>query len=103
MKVASNHLFVLTLINCILHLHGVLALQMILSTREPHCIFVNPVRTGAKITLNYVVTGVNEEQVSFSVSVNQLFVSVPRITFPCDKSVIARLRVRLLRSEIKSP
>ena len=60
MKVVSK-LFALVVINCILYLKGVDALQMILSTREPHCIYVNPVRTGVKITVNYVVTGVNEE------------------------------------------
>ena len=49
-------------------LQQALALQLILTTREPHCIYVTPIRAGGKVTISYVVTGVNEDQVSFVVS-----------------------------------
>ena len=48
-------------------LQQVMALQLILTTREPHCIYVTPLRAGGKINISYVVTGVNEDQVSFVV------------------------------------
>ena len=49
-------------------LQQALALQLILTTREPHCIYVTPLRAGGKVNIEYVVTGVNEDQVSFIVS-----------------------------------
>ena len=65
MKVALN-LFGIALISCIVS--NALGLQIMLSSKEPHCIYVNPIRTGGKITLNYVVTGVNEDNTNFIVS-----------------------------------
>ena len=41
---------------------------MILSTREPQCIFVTPKRIGLSVDINYSISGVNEEQVEFIVS-----------------------------------
>ena len=51
----------------LLLLQQVMALQLILTTREPHCIYVTPLRAGGKVNISYVVTGVNEDQVSFVV------------------------------------
>ena len=65
MKVAFN-IFALTLLSCFVS--QVLGLQLILSTRDPHCVNVAPERTGAKITVTYTITGVNEDQISFKVS-----------------------------------
>jgi hypothetical protein len=62
MKVAFN-IFALTLLSCFVS--QVLGLQLILSTRDPHCVNVAPERTGAKITVTYTITGVNEDQISF--------------------------------------
>ena len=58
MKVASN-LLVVAFLCCFVE-HAI-ALQMILNTRDPHCVTIMPIRTGVKINLNYVVSGVNEE------------------------------------------
>ena len=45
--------------------HG---LQMILSTREAQCLFVTPKRIGLSVDVNYSISGVNEDQVEFTVS-----------------------------------
>ena len=63
-------LIVLVISNCLLERAD--ALQMILTSKEPSCVSVYPNRAGGKISLNYVVTGVNENQVSFSVRSIQL-------------------------------
>ena len=44
------------------------ALQMILSTRDPMCITVEPKRANINMDINYSVSGVNEDQVTFTVS-----------------------------------
>ena len=44
------------------------ALQMILSTREPMCITVVPKRANIKLDINYSISGVNEDQVTLTVS-----------------------------------
>ena len=43
-------------------------LQLILSSREPVCLFVTPRRIGGNIDINYSISGVNEDQVEFYVS-----------------------------------
>lgn len=42
-------------------------LQMILSTKDPQCIQITPKRIGANIAINYSVSGVNEDQILFTV------------------------------------
>jgi len=44
------------------------ALQMILSTRDPMCITVTPKRSNIGMKVDYAVSGVNEDQVIFTVS-----------------------------------
>ena len=44
------------------------ALQMILSTREPQCLYVEPKRIGSELEIHYTISGVNESEVIFTVS-----------------------------------
>ena len=47
------------------------ALQMILSTRDPQCLYVEPKRVGAELEVHYTISGVNESEVIFTVSTNK--------------------------------
>ena len=42
---------------------------MILSTRDPQCVLIEPRTALSEIDISYNVNGVNEDQVSFFVSV----------------------------------
>ena len=39
---------------------GASALQMILSSKEPQCLYVEPARIGVQIDISYTISGVNE-------------------------------------------
>lgn len=52
--------------------HSASALQLILSTREPMCLFVTPRRIGGLVDINYSISGVNEDQVEFLVSKSEV-------------------------------
>ena len=41
-------------------IQGTQALQMILSTRDPQCLTIQPVRVGVNIDISYTISGVNE-------------------------------------------
>ena len=43
---------------------------MILSTKEPQCLSVEPTKIGIVIDLSYTVSGINETEVKFTVSLS---------------------------------
>ena len=47
------------------------ALSLILQSQEPYCFLVESKR-GQEVRLNYMVSGLNEEQVEFKVSAHQV-------------------------------
>ena len=47
---------------------GSQALQMILSSKEPQCLNIEPKRVGIKIDVSFTISGVNESEVRFTVS-----------------------------------
>ena len=46
------------------------ALQMLLTSMEPMCIFVKPKTVASQISVQYFVTGMNEDKIQFTASQN---------------------------------
>ena len=60
-----------------------LALQMILSTRDPQCLNLVPKRPGGyTIDVTYTISGVNEQEVSFYVSISMKKMAAHNFGFP---------------------
>jgi len=49
-------------------LSQVSGLAMLLQKKDPYCMQVTPMTITSKITVSYIITGMNEDQVNFSVS-----------------------------------
>ena len=67
------------------------ALQMILSTREPQCLIIEPVRIGVNIDISFTISGVNETAVLFTAQQGEVEKSVIKnessgeISFKADR------------------
>ena len=59
MRIVASFISLTTALFCLFHTAH--SLQMILSTREPQCLTVEPRRIGVFINVSYSVSGVNEQ------------------------------------------
>ena len=59
MRIVASYITLSTALFCLFH--SAQSLQMILSTREPQCLTVEPRRIGVFINVSYSISGVNEQ------------------------------------------